>query len=180
MQNVSSLHIIKTLSAVEQNAILMQNKNEFGIEKSKGFKSEKTLIYIRKNIYELKSWIYTCKNAFFLKGFQKNFIKVHWVNQFLNLKKHQIMKRTQIQCWNNDKKLFWLWFCFILQNDIDYSENRIINIIIKYKRACQQKKQKIISFIVYLDSMNNEFEYNNEQQQRYFLMKMHSVLQRKI
>ena len=28
--------------------------------------------------------------------------------------------------------------------------------------------------------MNNEFKYNDEQQQRHFLMKMHSALQRKI
>ena len=55
MQNVPFLHIIRTLSAAEQNAILMQNENEFGTEKLKGFKFKKISIYIRKSIYELKS-----------------------------------------------------------------------------------------------------------------------------
>ena len=80
MQNVSSICIIRTLSAAEQNAILMQDEDEFGIEKFKGFKSKKAFIYIKKNIYELESWIYTCENAFFLRGFQKNLIRVHWAN----------------------------------------------------------------------------------------------------
>ena len=105
-QNVLFLHIIRTLSAEEQNAILMQDENEFGTEKFKKFKFKKTFIYIKKSIYELKSWICTCENAFSLRGFQKNLIKIHWVNQFLNLKKHQIMKRMQIQHQNNSKKLF--------------------------------------------------------------------------
>ena len=52
--------------------------------------------------------------------------------------------------------------------------------MIKYERVCQQKRQKIISFITYLDFMNNELEYNDEQQQRHFLMKMCPALQRKI
>ena len=75
----------------------MQDENEFDIKKPKGFKPEKIFIYTGKSTYELESWIHMCENAFSLKGFQKDFIKVHWVNQFLNSKKHQIMKRTQIQ-----------------------------------------------------------------------------------
>ena len=106
MWNVSFLCIIRTLLIAEQNAILMQDENEFSIEEFKDFKSEKISIYIKKSIYELKSWICICENAFSLRGFQKNLIRVCWVNQFLNLKKHQIMKRVQIQCWNDDKKLF--------------------------------------------------------------------------
>ena len=39
----------------EQNAILMQDENEFGIEKFKGFKFKKTFIYIKKSIYKLKN-----------------------------------------------------------------------------------------------------------------------------
>ena len=85
----------------------MQDENEFGIEKFKGFKSEKVSIYIRKSTYELENWIHTCENAFSLRDFQKDFIKVHWANQFLNSKKHQIVKRVQIQCWNDSKKLSW-------------------------------------------------------------------------
>ena len=50
----------------------------------------------------------------------------------------------------------------------------------KYKKAHEQKGQDIVSFITYLDSINDELRYNNEQQQKYFLMKMHSALQRKI
>ena len=37
------------------NAIFMQDENEFGTEKFKGFKSEKAFIYIEKSIYKLKS-----------------------------------------------------------------------------------------------------------------------------
>ena len=55
VQNVPSLCIIKTLSVAEQNAILMQDEDEFGTEKFKGFKSEKVSIYIRKSTYELKN-----------------------------------------------------------------------------------------------------------------------------
>ena len=88
MQNVSLLHITETLSVAEQNAILMQVEDEFDTEKFKDFKSEKTFIYTEKNIYELKSWIHTCENVFSLRDFQKDLIRVHWVNQFLNLKKH--------------------------------------------------------------------------------------------
>ena len=33
----------------------MQDENEFDTEKFKGFKSEKTFIYIKKNIYKLKN-----------------------------------------------------------------------------------------------------------------------------
>ena len=80
MQNIPFLHIIKILSAVKWNAIFMQDENEFDIEKFKSFKFKKTSIYIKKSIYKLKNWIYTCENAFFLKGFQKNFIRVYWVN----------------------------------------------------------------------------------------------------
>ena len=86
--NISLLCIIRTLLMMEWNVIFMQDEDEFGIEKLKDFKSEKTFIYIKKSIYELKSWICTCENAFSLKGFQKNLIRVCWVNQFLNLKKH--------------------------------------------------------------------------------------------
>ena len=96
--NVSPLHIIRTLSMMKQNAILMQNENEFDTEKLKGFKPEKASIYTEKSIYKLKNWICTCENAFFLKDFQKNLIRVCWTNQFLNSKKHQIMKKAQIQC----------------------------------------------------------------------------------
>ena len=39
----------------EQNAIFMQDENEFGTEELKGFKSEKAFIYTEKSIYELKS-----------------------------------------------------------------------------------------------------------------------------
>ena len=39
----------------EQNAILMQDENEFDIEKLKGFKLKKVLIYIEKSIYKLES-----------------------------------------------------------------------------------------------------------------------------
>ena len=84
----------------------MQDEDEFGTEKFKNFKPEKAFIYTGKSIYELESWIHTYENAFSLKGFQKNLTRVCWVNQFLNLKKHQIMERAQIQCWNDDKKLF--------------------------------------------------------------------------
>ena len=55
MQNVSFLHIIKILSAMKQNAILMQNENAFSTEKFKNFKFEKASIYTEKSIYELKS-----------------------------------------------------------------------------------------------------------------------------
>ena len=65
---------------MEQNAIFIQNENEFNTEKLKNFKSEKISIYIKKSTYELKSWIYICENAFSLKGFQKDFIRVCWVN----------------------------------------------------------------------------------------------------
>ena len=65
---------------IKQNAIFMQDENEFDTEKFKKFKFKKAFIYIRKSTHELKSWIYTCENAFFLKSFQKNFIKVHWAN----------------------------------------------------------------------------------------------------
>ena len=65
MWNVSSLCTTEILSAVKQNAILMQDENEFDTKKLKGFKSEKTFIYIRKSIYELKSWICTYENVFF-------------------------------------------------------------------------------------------------------------------
>ena len=106
VQNVSFLYITEILSVMKQNAILKQDENKFNTEKFKDFKSEKTFIYTEKSIYKLKSWIYTYENAFFLKDFQKNFIRIYWVNQFLNLKKHQIMKKAQIQCWNDDKKLF--------------------------------------------------------------------------
>ena len=50
----------------------------------------------------------------------------------------------------------------------------------KYEKAHQQKGQEIVFFIIYLDFMNNEFRYNDEQQQRHFLMKMCPALQRKI
>ena len=40
---------------MKQNAILIQNGNEFGIKKPKGFKLKKASIYIRKSIHELKS-----------------------------------------------------------------------------------------------------------------------------
>ena len=72
----------------------MQDEDEVGTEKPKSFKLKKALIYTEKSIYELKSWIYMCENAFSLKGFQKDLIRVHWVNQFLNSKKHQIIKRA--------------------------------------------------------------------------------------
>ena len=39
----------------EQNAILMQNENEFSTEKLKDFKSEKTSIYIKKHIHKLEN-----------------------------------------------------------------------------------------------------------------------------
>ena len=90
------------------------------------------------------------------------------------------MKKAQIQCWNNSKKLSWLWFCLTFQNNIDYSENRAINIIIKYEKACQQKKQKIVFFTAYLNLMNDELRYNDEQWQKHFLMKIYPALQRKI
>ena len=54
MQNVSPLYIIKTSSAVKQNVILMQDENEFKIEKFKSFKLKKAFIYTEKSIYELK------------------------------------------------------------------------------------------------------------------------------
>ena len=69
MQNISLLYITEILSAVEWNAIFMQDEDEFGTEKFKGFKSEKVSIYIEKSIYELKSWICTCENAFSLRNF---------------------------------------------------------------------------------------------------------------
>ena len=50
----------------------------------------------------------------------------------------------------------------------------------KYEKTHQQKRQDIVSFTVYLNSIDNELRYNDEQQQRHFLMKMHSALQRKI
>ena len=52
--------------------------------------------------------------------------------------------------------------------------------MIKYEKTCQQEGQKIVSFIVYLNFMNNELEYNNEQWQRHLLMKIHPTLQKKI
>ena len=52
--------------------------------------------------------------------------------------------------------------------------------MIKYEKAHQWEGQKIISFTAYLNSIDNELEYNDEQQQRHFLMKMYSALQRKI
>ena len=55
MQNVFFLHIIEILSVTEQNAIFMQDENEFNIKKLKGFKLKKAFIYIRKSIYKLKS-----------------------------------------------------------------------------------------------------------------------------
>ena len=55
MQNVPFLHTIRTLSVAEQNAIFMQNEDEFGTEESKGFKLKKALIYTGKSIYELES-----------------------------------------------------------------------------------------------------------------------------
>ena len=55
VQNVPPLHIIRTLLMTEWNAILMQDENEVGTEKSKSFKLEKTSIYTEKSIYELKS-----------------------------------------------------------------------------------------------------------------------------
>ena len=64
---------------MEQNAIFMQDKNEFGTEELKSFKPENVSIYIRKSTHELKSWICICENAFSLRDFQKNLIKVHWV-----------------------------------------------------------------------------------------------------
>ena len=76
----------------------MQVEDEFGTEELKGFKPKKVFSYTGKSTHELKSWIHMCKNAFSLGGFQKNLIRVHWVNQFLDSKKHQIMKRAQIQC----------------------------------------------------------------------------------
>ena len=39
----------------EQNAIFIQNENEFNTEKSKNFKLKKTSIYTEKNTHELKS-----------------------------------------------------------------------------------------------------------------------------
>ena len=58
----------------------MQDENEFGTEKPKGFKPKKAPIYIKKSTYELESWIHTCENVFSLKGFQKDLIRVHWAN----------------------------------------------------------------------------------------------------
>ena len=55
MQNVSFLCITETLSAVEQNAIFMQDENEFGTEELKNFKPEKAFIYTEKSTYELKN-----------------------------------------------------------------------------------------------------------------------------
>ena len=52
--------------------------------------------------------------------------------------------------------------------------------MIKYERACQWERQDIVFFAAYLDFMNDELRYNDEQWQRHFLMKMHPVLQRKI
>ena len=37
------------------NAIFMQDEDEFGTEKFKNFKSEKTFIYTKKSIHELKN-----------------------------------------------------------------------------------------------------------------------------
>ena len=54
-QNVPSLHTIKTLSVMKWNAILMQDEDEFDIEKFKGFKPKKALIYTEKSIYELEN-----------------------------------------------------------------------------------------------------------------------------
>ena len=54
-QNVSFLHITEILLMMKQNAILMQNENEFDTEKFKGFKPEKAFIYIEKSTHELKS-----------------------------------------------------------------------------------------------------------------------------
>ena len=73
------------------------------------------------------------------------------------------MKRAQIQHQNDSKKLFWLWFCLTLWDDIDHSENKVINTITKYEKAHQQERQNIVSFIIYLDFMNNELRYNDEQ-----------------
>ena len=50
----------------------------------------------------------------------------------------------------------------------------------KYKKACQQEGQETVSFTAYLDPMDNELGYNDEQQQRHLLMKMRPALQRKI
>ena len=55
VQNVPFLHITKTLSVMEQNAIFMQNEDEFGTEESKGFKPKKASIYTGKSIYELEN-----------------------------------------------------------------------------------------------------------------------------
>ena len=35
--------------------------------------------------------------------------------------------------------------------------------MIKYEKACQWERQKIVSFTAYLDSMNDELKYNDEQ-----------------
>ena len=55
IQNVSSLHIIRILLIMKQNAIFMQNENEFDTEKFTNFKLKKISIYTKKSIYELKS-----------------------------------------------------------------------------------------------------------------------------
>ena len=163
VQNVPPLHITETLLMVEWNAIFMQVEDEFGTKKFKNFKPEKTSIYTEKSIYELKSWICMCENAFFLKGFQKDFTRVHWVNQFLDSKKHQIMKKAQIQCWNNNKKLFWSWFYLTFQNNINHLKNRVINIIFKYEKTHQWEGQDIVSFTAYLDLIDDKLRYNDEQ-----------------
>ena len=55
MQNVPSLYITETLLTAKQNAIFIQNEDEFDTEKLKGFKLKKIFIYTEKSIYELKS-----------------------------------------------------------------------------------------------------------------------------
>ena len=55
VQNVFFLYITEILSTVKQNAIFMQDKNEFNTEESKSFKFKKTFIYTEKSIHELKS-----------------------------------------------------------------------------------------------------------------------------
>ena len=55
MQNVPPLCTIRILMMTEQNAILMQNEDEFSTEEPKGFKPEKAFIYTKKSTHELKS-----------------------------------------------------------------------------------------------------------------------------
>ena len=180
VRNVPPLRTTGTLSAAERNAILMQVEDEFGTEEPKGFKPEKAPIYTGKSTHELESWIHTCENAFSLGGFQKDLTRVRWANQFLDSKKHQIMERAQIQHQNDSKKLSWPWFCLTLRDDIDHPENRAINTMSKYEKAHQREGQDIVSFAAYLDPMDDELGYNDEQRQRHLLMKMRPALQRKI